>query len=269
MSEETSAPVTVATLAAMKRAGEKFACLTAYDASFATVLDAAGVELVMVGDSLGMVVQGHDSTLPVRMMDMIYHSRCVARGSRRALRVVDMPYKSYSTPAEALVNATRLMEEGQAQVVKLEGGAVQAETVRQLTAHRIPVCGHIGLLPQSVQELGGYRVQGRDAKDAQRILDDARSLQAAGAELLVVECVPASLGRDITQALDIPVIGIGAGPDCDAQVLVLYDMLGITPGKRARFVKDFMLGAGSVQAAVESYVQAVKAGSYPAPEHCY
>ncbi len=269
MSEQSSAPVTVATLAAMKRAGEKFACLTAYDASFATVLDAAGVELVMIGDSLGMVVQGHDSTLPVRMMDMIYHSRCVARGNRRALRVVDMPYKSYSTPAEALVNATRLMEEGQAQVVKLEGGAVQAETVRQLTAHGIPVCGHIGLLPQSVQELGGYRVQGRDAKDAQRILDDARSLQAAGAELLVVECVPASLGRDITQALDIPVIGIGAGPDCDAQVLVLYDMLGITPGKRARFVKDFMLGAGSVQAAVESYVQAVKAGSYPAPEHCY
>ena len=269
MSEQSSAPVTVATLAAMKHAGNKFACLTAYDASFASVLDTAGVELIMVGDSLGMVVQGHDSTLPVRMMDMIYHSQCVARGSRRALRVVDMPYKSYDTPAEALRNATLLMQEGQAQMVKLEGGTVQVETVRQLTSHGIPVCGHLGLLPQSVKELGGYRVQGRDAKDAQTILADAKSLQAAGVELLVVECVPASLGRDITRALDIPVIGIGAGPDCDAQVLVLYDMLGITPGKRAKFVKDFMAGTGSVQAAVESYVQAVKAGSYPAPEHCY
>ncbi len=269
MSAETASPVTTAMLAGMKRAGEKFACLTAYDASFAAVLDAAGVELIMVGDSLGMVVQGHDSTLPVRMTDMIYHGQCVARGSRHALRVVDMPYQSYETPEAALDNALRLIQEGQAQVVKLEGGAVQAETVRKLTAHGIPVCGHIGLLPQSVQELGGYRVQGRDARDAQRILDDAKALQAAGAELLVVECVPASLGRAITQALDIPVIGIGAGPDCDAQVLVLYDMLGITPGKPAKFVKDFMADAGNVQAAVQSYVQAVKTGSYPAPEHCY
>lgn len=269
MSEETSAPVTVATLVAMKRAGKKFACLTAYDASFAAVLDAAGVELIMVGDSLGMVVQGHDSTRPVRMADMIYHSQCVTRGSRRALRVVDMPYESYGTPDEALDNAMRLMQEGRAQMVKLEGGAVQVETVRRLTAHGIPVCGHIGLLPQSVQQPDGYRVQGRDAKDAQRILADAKALQMAGAELLVVECVPASLGRDITLALDIPVIGIGAGPDCDAQVLVLYDMLGITPGKRAKFVKDFMAGAGSVREAVESYVRAVKNGSYPAPEHCY
>ncbi len=269
MSEQSSQPVTVATLIAMKRAGNKFACLTAYDASFATVLDTAGVELIMVGDSLGMVVQGHDSTLPVRMDDMIYHSQCVARGSRHALRVVDMPYKSYDTPAEALVNATRLMQDGQAQMVKLEGGAVQIETVRHLTSHGIPVCGHLGLLPQSVKEPGGYRVQGRDANDAQTILADAKSLQAAGAGLLVVECVPASLGRDITQVLNIPVIGIGAGPECDAQVLVLYDMLGITPGKRAKFVKDFMVGAGNVHAAVESYVQAVKTGSYPAPEHCY
>ncbi len=269
MSEQSTTRVTVATLAAMKRAGEKFACLTAYDASFAAVLDAAGVELIMVGDSLGMVVQGHDSTLPVRMADMIYHSQCVARGSRRALRVVDMPYMSYDTPEAALSNATRLMQEGQAQMVKLEGGAAQVETVSQLTMHGIPVCGHLGLMPQSVQQLGGYRVQGRDAKDAQTILADAKSLQAAGAGLLVVECVPASLGRDIAQALDIPVIGIGAGPDCDAQVLVLYDMLGVTPGKRAKFVKDFMVDTGSVQAAVESYVRAVKTGSYPAPEHCY
>lgn len=269
MSEQTPAAITPATLTAMKRAGDKFACLTAYDASFATVIDTAGVELIMVGDSLGMVVQGHDSTLPVRMDDMIYHSQCVARGSRRALRVVDMPYKSYDTPAEALVNAARLMQDGLAQMVKLEGGAVQIETVRHLTSYGIPVCGHLGLLPQSVKEPGGYRVQGRDSNDAQTILADAKSLQEAGAGLLVVECVPASLGRDITQALDIPVIGIGAGPECDAQVLVLYDMLGITPGKRAKFVKDFMMGAGSVQAAVESYVHAVKTCSYPAPEHCY
>ena len=269
MPEQSSTPVTVTALAAMKRAGKKFACLTAYDASFAAMLDAVGVELIMVGDSLGMVVQGHDSTLPVRMADMLYHSQCVARGSRRALRVVDMPYRSYDTPEAALGNATRLMQEGQAQMVKLEGGAAQVETVRQLVAHGIPVCGHLGLLPQSVQQLGGYRVQGRDAKDAQTMLADAKSLQAAGVELLVVECVPASLGRAITQALDIPVIGIGAGPDCDAQVLVLYDMLGITPGKRAKFVKDFMADTGNVLAAVESYVQAVKTGSYPAPEHCY
>jgi 3-methyl-2-oxobutanoate hydroxymethyltransferase len=269
MSEHAPTQVTVATLAAMKRAGEKFACLTAYDASFATVLDAAGVELIMVGDSLGMVMQGHDSTLPVRMVDMIYHAQCVARGSRRALRVVDMPYQSYDTPDEALRNATRLVQEGQAQMVKLEGGVAQVETVRQLVAHGIPVCGHIGLLPQSVQQPDGYRVQGRDADGAQRILADAKSLQAAGAALLVVECVPASLGRDIARAVNIPVIGIGAGPDCDGQVLVLYDILGITPGKRAKFVKDFMVGAGGVEAAVKSYVQAVKIGGYPAPEHCY
>ncbi len=269
MPDKAPATVTSAMLTAMKRDGEKFACLTAYDASFASVLDAAGVELIMVGDSLGMVMQGHDSTLPVRMMDMIYHGQCVARGCRRALRVVDMPYQSYDTPDEALSNARRLIQEGQAQVVKLEGGTVQAATVRHLVAHGIPVCGHIGLQPQSVRELGGYRVQGRDPEDAQRILADALALQTAGAEMLVVECVPADLGRDITQALDIPVIGIGAGADCDAQVLVLYDMLGITHGKRAKFVRDFMAGAGSVQSAVESYVRAVKTGDYPAPEHCY
>lgn len=269
MPEQAPTPVTIATLAAMKRAGEKFACLTAYDASFAAVLDAAGVELIMVGDSLGMVVQGHDTTLPVRMEDMIYHSQCVARGSQRTLRVVDLPYKSYDTPEQALVNAERLMHEGNAQVVKLEGGAAQVATVRHLTAQGIPVCSHLGLTPQSVRELGGYRVQGRDADSARIIYEDALTHQDAGSSLLVLECVPGALARDITHALTIPVIGIGAGPDCDAQVLVLHDMLGVTPGKRPKFVKDFLAGSGSVREAVLHYVRDVKAGTFPGPEHCY
>ncbi len=269
MSEQAPIPVTIATLAAMKRAGEKFACLTAYDASFAAVLDAAGVELIMVGDSLGMVVQGHDTTLPVRMADMVYHAQCVARGSQRALRVVDMPYKSYDTPEQALVNAEHLMREGHAQVVKLEGGAIQVATVRYLTAHGIPVCSHLGLTPQSVRELGGYRVQGRDADSARIIYEDALAHQEAGTSLLVLECVPVALARDITHALTIPVIGIGAGPDCDAQVLVLHDMLGVTPGKRPKFVKDFLSDAGGVREAVLHYVRDVKAGNFPGPEQCY
>jgi len=264
-----TASITLATLAAMKRAGEKFACLTAYDASFAALLDAADIELIMVGDSLGMVVQGHDTTLPVRMTDMIYHSQCVARASQRALRVVDMPYQSYDTPDQALTNAVRLIEEGQAQMVKLEGGAAQVATVRHLVAHDVAVCGHVGLTPQSVRELGGYRVQGRDAASAAAIRNDALALQDAGIGLLVLECVPESLGREISAALTIPVIGIGAGPDCDAQVLVLYDMLGITPGKRPRFVKDFLAEAGNVSAAVTAYSRAVKSGTFPGPEHCY
>lgn len=265
----TLAPVTIAALTAMKRAGEKFACLTAYDASFAAVLDAAGIELIMVGDSLGMAVQGHDTTLPVRMTDMIYHSQCVARASQRALRVVDMPYKSYDTPEQALENALRLINEAQAQVVKLEGGVAQVATVRHLVAHNIAVCGHVGLTPQSVREPGGYRVQGRDAAGAAAIRNDALALQDAGIALLVLECVPESLGRDISAALSVPVIGIGAGPVCDAQVLVLYDMLGITVGKRPRFVKDFLAEAGTVSAAVTAYSQAVKSGTFPGPEHCY
>jgi len=262
-------PVTVNTLRAMKQAGEKFVCLTAYDASFARVLEAAGVEVLLVGDSLGMVIQGHDSTLPVTVGDMAYHCRAVRRGMAHALLMVDMPFMSYATPAQALGNAARLMQKGGAHMVKLEGGAVMVDTVRHLTAHGIPVCAHLGLLPQSVHKLGGYRVQGSDAATAEAMLQDAQAMQTAGADVLLLECVPAALAAQITRTVDIPVIGIGAGPDCDGQVLVLYDMLGITPGKRPRFSKDFLDGTDSIQAAVAAYVEAVKSGAYPGPEHCY
>lgn len=261
--------VTLATLRAMKRDGEKFACLTCYDASFARLLEAAGVEVLLVGDSLGMVVQGHESTLPVEVADMAYHCACVARVRRRALVMVDMPFMSAATPAQALGNAARLMREGGAHMVKIEGGAVMEDSVRTLSEHGIPVCAHLGLLPQSVHKLGGYRVQGRQEAGAERMLDDARCLEQAGADLLLLECVPADLARRITAAAGVPVIGIGAGPDCDGQVLVLYDMLGITPGRRPRFSRDFLAHNPDVQAAVEAYVRAVKERSFPAPEHSF
>jgi len=253
----------------MKQAGEKIACLTAYDASFAAVLESAGVEVLLVGDSLGMVVQGRESTVPVTMDDMVYHSAAVARGRHRALLMVDMPFMSYASPQQAVANAARLMQEGGAHMVKLEGGALQVESVRQLTERGIPVCAHLGLQPQSVHRLGGYRVQGRDAASARAMLQDAQSLQEAGADALLVESIPVSLATEITRAVAIPVIGIGAGPGCDGQVLVLYDMLGITPGKRPKFAKDFMTGQPHIQAAVASYVEAVKSGSFPSPEHCF
>ena len=263
------APVTVITLRNLKRAREKIVCLTAYDASFAALLDEAGVEVLLVGDSLGMVIQGRDSTVPVTMDDMVYHSAAVARGRRRALLMVDMPFMSYATPQQAVVNAARLMQEGGAHMVKLEGGAIQAETVRQLTARGIPVCAHLGLQPQSVHRLGGYRVQGRDAAAAHAMLQDAKSLQEAGADVLLLESIPVGLAAEITQAVEIPVIGIGAGPSCDGQVLVLYDMLGITPGKRPKFARDFMTGQLHIRAAVASYIEPVKSGAFPAPQHCF
>jgi len=263
------APVTVITLRNLKRAREKIVCLTAYDASFAALLDEAGVEVLLVGDSLGMVIQGRDSTVPVTMDDMVYHSAAVARGRRRALLMVDMPFMSYATPQQAVVNAARLMQEGGAHMVKLEGGAIQAETVRQLTARGIPVCAHLGLQPQSVHRLGGYRVQGRDAAAAHAMLQDAKSLQEAGADVLLLESIPVGLAAEITQAVEIPVIGIGAGPSCDGQVLVLYDMLGITSGKRPKFARDFMTGRPHIRAAVASYIEAVKSGAFPAPQHCF
>jgi len=265
----TAAAVTVITLRNLKRAREKIVCLTAYDASFANLLDEAGVEVLLVGDSLGMVIQGRDSTVPVSMDDMVYHSAAVARGRRRALLMVDMPFMSYATPPQALENAARLMQEGGAHMVKLEGGALQVETVRQLTARGIPVCAHLGLQPQSVHRLGGYRVQGRDAAAARAMLDDARSLQEAGADVLLLESIPTQLAAEITRAAEIPVIGIGAGPECDGQVLVLYDMLGITLGKRPKFARDFMTGQGHIRTAVASYIEAVKSGAFPAPEHCF
>ena len=263
------AKVTISTLNRMKRAGEKIAVLTSYDASLTILAERAGMDALLVGDSLGMVVQGHESTLPVTVDDMVYHTANVMRVRERAMVIADMPFMSHGTPEQALQTAGRLMKRGGAHMVKLEGGAAQLETVRHLSARAVPVCAHLGLLPQSIHQLGGYRVQGRDEQSAQGILDDARALQQAGARLLVLECVPRSLAAEVTSALDIPVIGIGAGPDCDGQVLVAYDMLGITPGKAPGFSADFVAGAGSVPAALEAYVRAVREGRFPAEEHWY
>jgi 3-methyl-2-oxobutanoate hydroxymethyltransferase len=261
--------ITVTHLRKMKQRGEKFAALTAYDASFARLLDEGGVEVALIGDSLGMVVQGRESTVAVSMEEMIYHCAMVSRGCERALLIADMPFMSYATPQQAMENAARLMKEGGAQMVKLEGGEVMVETVRQLTRRGVPVCAHLGLLPQSVHKLGGYRVQGRDEDAAAAMLADARAMEEAGADLLVLECVPRRLAVRITQALNIPVIGIGAGPETDGQVLVLYDMLGITPGKRPSFSHDFLADTGSVAGAIAAYVEQVKGGQFPADVHSF
>ncbi|MEW6332241.1 MAG: 3-methyl-2-oxobutanoate hydroxymethyltransferase [Pseudomonadota bacterium] len=263
-------PVTLATVREMKRRGEKITCLTAYDYSFASLLDNAGIDMIMVGDSLGMVMQGHDSTLPVSVADMIYHARCVARGAKRALIIVDLPFMSYQqSPEHAFASAGRLMQKGGAQVVKLEGGEPMAATVRFLVERGIPVCAHLGLTPQSVHQLGGYRVQGREATAAEKIRHDAKILQEAGASLLVLEAVPSELARAITSDLEISTIGIGAGPDCDGQVLVLQDMLGIYPRPSPKFSKNFMPGAASVADAVKAYIADVKSGKFPGPEHSF
>lgn len=261
-------PITVATLTKMKRACEKFTVLTAYDASFATLMESAGVEVLLVGDSLGMVIQGQRATVAVTMDDMIYHTRNVARGCTTALLMADMPFASYANVEQAVWNAARLMQEGGAHIVKLEGGGYLADTVRHLSRNGIPVCVHLGLLPQSVHKLGGYKVQGREEAAAQQIIDEALLLQDAGADVALVECVPAALAGRLRAALDIPLIGIGAGADCDAQVLVCYDMLGITPGRRPKFSKDFLQGQDSIAAAVAAYVAAVKSGTFPSAEHC-
>lgn len=261
--------VTVATLKKMKQAGEKFACLTAYDASFAQLLEAAGVDVLLVGDSLGMVIQGQESTLPVSVNDMIYHTQAVKRGSRSAMVMTDMPFMSYRSETQALESAGRMLKEGGAHIVKLEGGAAFIPVVEQLTRHGIPVCGHLGLLPQSVNKMGGYKVQGMDAQSAKSIVDDAKALEQAGCDIMLLECVPMQLAKLVTESLSIPVIGIGAGPFCDGQVLVLHDMLGITPGKRPRFTHDFLNDSGSVTAAIEAYVKAVKSGAFPQEQHSY
>lgn len=268
-SDKLGAPLTIPGLLAMKARGEKIASLTAYDAGFAAVLDDAGVDLALVGDSLGMVVQGHNSTLPVTLDQMIYHAACVARGLRRAVLAVDLPFMAYPDAGSAFNSAARLVREGGAQMVKLEGGRKRADIVRALVEQDIPVCGHLGLTPQSVHRLGGYLAQGRDAHSAQTILEDALILQDAGASMLVLECLPATLAGEITAALAIPTIGIGAGPGCDGQVLVCYDLLGITPGKRPRFSKDFLAGAGDIRGAARNYVAEVRAGRFPGPEHSF
>ncbi|MEN8214075.1 MAG: 3-methyl-2-oxobutanoate hydroxymethyltransferase [Pseudomonadota bacterium] len=261
--------ITVTTLAAMKRQGEKIAVLTCYDASFTTVLEQAGVEVLLVGDSLGMVMQGRDSTLPVTVDDVVYHTSCVARVRKQALLMADMPFLSYATTDLAVATATRLLQEGGAQMVKLEGGAQQLETVRVLSQNGVAVCAHLGLQPQSVHQLGGYHVQGNSDKRASQMLRDARDLQSAGAQLLVLECIPALLASEITHSLEIPVIGIGAGAETDAQVLVLQDVLGLTAGHVPKFVRNFMEPGGTIQEAVSAYVGAVKDGSFPTAEHCF
>ena len=262
-------PVNLGTLQRMKAEGEKIAWLTAYDASFAMLVDMAGVDVVLVGDSLGMVIQGHETTVPVTMDDMVYHCRAVARGLGRPFMVADMPFMSYATREQALDNAVRLMQEGGAKMVKLESGGGQLGIVEFLAGHDIPVCAHIGLRPQSVHKVGGFRVQGREAEAAQQMVRDARDLQNAGADIVLLECVPTGLGAEITRSLDAPVIGIGAGPDVDGQVLVLYDILDLTTGRKPRFTRNFMECAASPLAALEAYVRAVKDRSYPAPEHCF
>lgn len=262
-------PVNVASLAKMSAEGEKIACLTCYDASFALVVDEGGVDLVLVGDSLGMVIQGHDTTVPVTMDDIAYHSKVVARGLYRPFLVADMPFMSYSNKEQALQNAVRLMQEGGAKMVKLEGGAGQIEIVEFLANHDIPVCAHLGLKPQSVHKIGGFRVQGRDEAGARQMIQDAKALESAGADIVLLECIPSELGAEITGSLHVPVIGIGAGPDVDGQILVLYDILDITLGRKPRFTRNFMEGASGPLDAVKRYVQAVKDRSYPAPEHCF
>ncbi len=262
-------PMNISTLTSMKNNGEPIACLTAYDASFAVLVDHAGVDLVLVGDSLGMVIQGHDTTVPVTVNDIIYHCKIVSRGLARAFLVADMPFMSYTSPAQALDNSVRLMQEGAAMMVKLEGGAGQVRIVEYLAQHAIPVCAHIGLRPQSVHKIGGFKVQGRDKAQAKQMVEDAVALQEAGADIVLLECVPNELGKAVTEAVTVPVIGIGAGPHVDGQILVLYDMLGITQGRVPRFVENFMPGAESAGEACGRYVQAVKDRTYPAPEHCF
>lgn len=260
--------VTTLSLKKYKEEGKKFSCLTSYDACFAAMANAAGIDVLLIGDSLGMVLQGHDSTLPVTMDDMIYHTQCVSRGNSNALIMADLPFNANSTVAETIHNAGLLMQAG-AHVIKIEGEAWLRESIEALSNRGIPVCAHLGLTPQSVNKLGGYRVQGKEQKAATKMVDAVQSLVLAGADIILLECVPTSLAQEITDSVEVPVIGIGAGNVTDGQVLVVHDMLGMTQGKLPRFVKNFMPEADSVQNAMERYNTAVKDGSFPAPEHSF
>ena len=261
--------ITLSTLHKMTQDGDKITMLTCYDASFAALLENAGVETLLIGDSLGNVLQGHETTLPVTLRDIVYHTACVARGAKRAFIIGDMPFGTFQlSPPETFRNAAEIMAAG-AQMVKLEGGAAMAETVAYLVQRGVPVCGHLGLTPQSVHQLGGYKVQGRQQSDAERLLEDAKLIEEAGAGMLVLEAIPSPLAKQVSDALTIPTIGIGAGVDCDGQVLVLHDILDVFPGKKAKFVKNFMQGAGSIKAAVQAYVKEVKDGSFPGAEHSF
>ncbi|AYM79794.1 3-methyl-2-oxobutanoate hydroxymethyltransferase [Janthinobacterium agaricidamnosum] len=260
--------VTIHTLATLRAAGEKISMLTCYDASFASLMDRCGVEILLIGDSLGMVCNGLNSTLPVTVAELAYHTASVARGSKSAMILSDLPFGAYGTPETAYANAVILMQAG-AHMIKIEGGAWLAETVRFLTERGIPICAHIGLTPQFVHQLGGYKVQGKSTESAAELKNDALVLQNAGAAIVLMEAMPSQLGKEVTDMLTIPTIGIGAGPDCSGQVLVMHDMLGVFPGRKARFVRNFMEGAASIDDAVTGYVKAVKDGSFPALEHCF
>ena len=261
--------ISLTTLHKMTQDGDKISMLTCYDASFAAVLDAAGVDVLLIGDSLGMVLQGHDSTLPVTMRDVQYHTTCVARGSKRAFVIADMPFGSFQvSPAQTFENAAQLLAAG-AQMVKIEGGETMADTMAFMTARGIPVCGHLGLTPQSVHQFGGDRVQGKTESQAERLISDAKMLEDAGAGMIVLELIPAALAREVTSQLHIPTIGIGAGVDCSGQVLVLHDMLDVFPGRKPKFVKNFLRGQGSIQGAVAAYVSEVKAKTFPGHEHSF
>ncbi|MES1927928.1 3-methyl-2-oxobutanoate hydroxymethyltransferase [Salinisphaera dokdonensis CL-ES53] len=268
LQQRDAKPVTISDLARMKAEGEKIACLTAYDASFAALEDRAGVDVVLVGDSLGMVVQGASTTVPVTVDDMVYHSRITAAGLDRAFLMTDLPFLSYATKHDALETSRRLMGEGGAQMVKFEGGEIQANTIEHLSMRGVPVCAHIGLQPQLVHKMGGFKVQGRgDA--AETMIRDAKLLEESGADMILLECVPSALGAEITANANVPVIGIGAGPDTDGQILVIYDILGLSPGRKPRFVKNYMDGAGTLDEAATNYVAEVKNGSYPGAEHAF
>jgi 3-methyl-2-oxobutanoate hydroxymethyltransferase len=265
--DSTRPPVTLSTLANMKANGEKIACITCYDASFAALVDEADADVVLVGDSVGMVIQGHDTTVPVTMDHIVYHLKAVQRGLNRPFLMADLPFMSYPSKDLALSNSVRLMQEGGAKMVKLESGAGQTEIVEFLANHDIAVCAHLGLKPQSVHKTGGFRVQGRKDDAAERMIRDAKALEAAGADMVLLECIPKELGNTITSELQVPVIGIGAGPEVDGQILVLYDVLDITPGRKPRFVRNFMQGAANNLEGLKAYVRAVKSREYPAPEH--
>ncbi len=260
--------VTITTLNTLREQGEKITMLTCYDASFAAMMDRCGVEILLIGDSLGMVCQGHSSTLPVTNADVAYHTAAVARGNDKAFIIADMPFGTYATPESAFNNAVQLIQAG-AQMVKVEGGTWIAPIIKFLTERAIPVCAHLGLTPQSVHQLGGYKVQGKTTAAADLLKAEAQLLQNAGASLLVLEAIPAGLAKEVTNLLHIPTIGIGAGPDCSGQVLVMHDLLGVFPGRKARFVKNFMEGQTNIDAAIQAYVAAVKDKSFPAAEHCF
>jgi len=259
-------PITISKLLAMRAEGEKIAMLTAYDATMSALLNRSGVETILIGDSLGNVIQGHSSTTPVSVEQVAYHTECVARANTHAFIIADLPFASYGDPVQALDSAAELMRAG-ADMVKLEGGDWQIDIIQYLVERSVPVCAHLGLLPQSVHILGGYKVQGKSKDAASLMLEQAIACEQAGAQMIVLEAIPSSLGKLITESLSIPTIGIGAGANCSGQVLVLQDMLGISPGKPPKFVKNFMDGHASIEAAVKAYVREVKSGKFPGPEH--